>query len=159
MSTRFVVDDEHIHVILHAGLRPHENGPLTWQVPTWIGDVELTDDTADYVGQMLLEQNYKSAIGDDAQSREYLHRPPYHDSWQDTEILAALHCYRDQASGTANWQFSEARAFCETLERRMIANMPGYRCAQAWPITAASVPLAVAGLHLVGNKRRRRKLA
>lgn len=143
----FPLPEEHIHVLLNAGLRADTNGPLRWAVPGTLEIVgELTYETADQVGQMLVNQNYRSVNvhAGPLDAPAYAYQSPRHVHWSDTEILMAVHCYVYQACDTADWRDTEACAFCEALEGRIIRNLPGYEAAQTWPITADSVPLAAA---------------
>lgn len=41
-------------------------------------------------------------------------------------LLKVIHCYEYQACECPDWAFSEAHAFCRTLEHEIICAMPGY---------------------------------
>lgn len=156
----FLVDDEHINVVLYAGLRPlGDDGPLTWAWPdsrAGFLQAELTHDTATRVGQMLLDENIRS-LGDGHPSAAvpvYHYEAPRFTNWRDTEILMAIHCYQYQACEPLDWRDTEACRFTEALETRIIRHLPGYQEAVdvAWPVTMSARPLgAVArkGLKLV----------
>jgi hypothetical protein len=149
----FVLPDEHIHVLLHAGLAPDTVGPLCWAVGGKVH--ELNYQNADEVGQMLVDQNHRSVNYSQGTSDVYVvpgffYVPPDHTRWSDVEILKAIHCYVYQAEDTPDWRDTEACAFSEALEGRIIRNLPGYHDAQTWPITEDTVPATTTqGLRLI----------
>ncbi len=163
-----LVDPEHIHVLIHAGL-PRLGHVLRWQTtdpsePTTsngIGQVpgyryrELRPATADRVGQILTDANATSLNTlyqrDDAYIYSYTR--PTHTTWSPIEILCALDGYAYQACETHGWTDSEAYAFCDALRHAIIRRLPDYDRAPTWMITTDSVPLAVTRAQLARTRR------
>src|SRR4051812_31664745 len=104
----WVVDEEHIHVLVWAGLemiRPY--GPLAWTAdpdngtlamePGWAGAEQVRKllgigETADFVGQLLWAENYRSVnyrYDEHEQVPEYQYHWPRHQSWSPVEVLKA----------------------------------------------------------------------
>lgn len=173
----YVVDRAHLDYLIEAGLRLPGTGPLSWQVPEdprptdhrrgepWGPTAiihaqerhrELTPESADRVGEMLLTQNERSYDhrydGQDRQIRLGYHYEGrgvyaqmlgrYPDGWRWSRVmvapvgvLKAISCYEYQACEDPGWERSEARAFCDALRRRAIHALPGYDAA-AWDVRA-----------------------
>jgi hypothetical protein len=151
----WVVDDEHISVLLYAGLLEDTFGPLAWCWDNPLRREELTPETADRVGRMLLAENHRSVNYayqtpplSDMDWLVYTYSRPQHVNWLETEILKAIHCYQYQSCESPDWRDTEAWWFCDALEKRIIRNLPGYELGNTWGITAHSVPIAT-GLRLV----------
>ena len=143
----FVVHPEHINVLIWAGLhRVVGAGPLAWYYgnPDWRGVLE--DDTATEVGQMLLDENVASANHYNTEQQDrvtYTYRRPIQQAWTTAELLNALHCYRYQASDRPDWKTSQACAFVEALEARLIRRLPGY-LEGPWGIGPETLPISTA---------------
>ncbi|MDQ1246119.1 MAG: hypothetical protein QG597_486 [Actinomycetota bacterium] len=143
----FIVDPEHIHVLLSAGLRyRYYQMPLSWcwDNPTRQG--QLTVETVDQVGDMLTEANIASVnhrYGEDNPLGGYRYQSPRQAGWSIGELLHALDCYEHQSCERDDWQSTEAHAFCQALRTQLITALPGYDSGP-WSITARSVPAAVA---------------
>ncbi len=143
------VHPEHINVLIWAGLqRQRPSGDLHWYYgnPTHVG--VLTTDTASQTGQMLLDA-VATSLNDAYPDRPepftadtYTYRRPVHISWTPPELLSALHGYRYQASEAGNWPTSEAAAFVDALQLRLIRRIPGYS-AGPWCVGPESQPAAV----------------
>jgi len=153
----YIVDRRHIDYLLTAGFRlaypPY--GPMRWQSPDetpadvhqagspWgpgylahIHKVQRTLEagTADMVGAMLWEQNYRSvnfrydeegwknAVPDYTYSEFYGKIDP-------VQVLKAISCYRYQSCESPDWDETEAAAFCDALESYAIKALPGYDAA------------------------------
>ena len=139
------VDKAHIDVLVTAGISHRD--PLAWYLKNPRGlnleqiagiRHELRPDTADAVGQMLLDENVNSVrhrypgSGDNLPGRtdrEYL-TPFVHDIWQTVpsvvQVLKLLDCYEYQSCEHPEWDDSEARAFCQALRSQQIGRLPGY---------------------------------
>jgi len=145
----FIVDAEHIHVLVWAGLNIRY-GPLRWRAsdPTMPGGHhwrELTADTVDPTGQMLLDANIASVNHRYAENNGpaiYTWRTPRHRRWSPVELLKALNCYDYQASEPDDWEQSQAHAFVQELQGALIGQLPRYDDADTWGITASSEPAA-----------------
>jgi hypothetical protein len=141
----FIVDPEHINVMLWAGAQhAGHHGPLRWYFgnPTHIG--ELHDDNLDQIGQMLLDENAASVNYRYSENNhyEYRYRRPRHISWSVPELLNVVHCYEYQACEHPEWEHSQAHAFCAALQQRLITKLPGYSDGP-WAITDTTAPAAV----------------
>lgn len=147
----WMVEDEHINVLLCEGLRPSTpGGPLRWSAPDTneiygYRPESLTRETADRVGQMLLDQNrasVNSRYDEDKAPAVYVYARPRFVDWQLAEVFKAIGCYEYQACETPDWEQSEAFRFCRALEQRTISRLPGFSDADTWGITRETVPLA-----------------
>jgi len=107
---------------------------------------ELQPETANEIGQILLDENVKSvnhSYGSEIYTPAlYTYRPPQQRGWTNVELLNALHCYRYQASEHPDWESSQAYAFCQALEQRLIHRLPGYSDGP-WAIGPESLPAAL----------------
>ena len=161
----YVVSDIHLHALLSAGLsHGPRRGVLRWHAPEseepageedytpgepWGTTAvetatrrarELTRETADSVGLMLLAQNYASVNHRYAEAEdEPLYRFQSLVGYpQPVIVLKALDCYEYQACETPDWAQTEAHDFCRALRKRMIAQLPGYEDAP-WGIEDATI--------------------
>lgn len=97
---------------------------------------ELTPETASQVGQMLWAENVRSvnhrySEDDWEQVYEYERRGLVPEPVQ---VLKALACFEYQSCEHPEWRRSEAHAFVQALEARVIRCLPGYDEA-AWEIS------------------------
>lgn len=153
----YTVDTEHIRTLVWAGQnfgRPHE--PLTWIAPEnpafpetlivtqFATHRQLTDETAESIGQILLDENVSSVNHryDEDEPCVYDHGTPAHTQWTAVEILSAISCYEYQASEHPEWDTSEAKTIIEALRNRLISTLPGYTDGP-WEITPTTKPYAV----------------
>ncbi|MCV7174849.1 hypothetical protein [Mycolicibacterium sphagni] len=153
----YLVDPEHIHVLLHAAQSGHGiDGGLRWCVPdaseiygyaTRQIHVSAHPDELTVVGQMLLDQNAASVNHRYDEDNAYVYayqRPRFAADWQPVDILKALDGYGYQACETPDWTTTEAHAFCEALRTKMIGRIAGYSDSPAWGISESTVPHHVA---------------
>ena len=132
----FVVSKSHINAIIMAGMAVRYK-PLSW----YHGDERfvLTDETADRVGQMLLDECVRSVSYryDDTgiaslpgrTNAEWLMPFQCHPTCNNPTPLQALKligCYEYQSCEHPEWETSEARSFCEALRTHTICRLPGY---------------------------------
>ena len=145
LMSAFVVHPEHINVLLWAGLKDPRLGALRWEHMRPTHSTELQPETATEIGQILLDENVKSvnhSYGTEMYTPKlYTYRPPLQRGWTNVELLNALHCYQYQASEHPDWESSQAYAFCQALERRLIRRLPGYSDGP-WAIGPESLPAA-----------------
>lgn len=156
----FVVDPEHVNVMIWAGLEPSRYMPvLRWTTdiiennmphpdaePDYSGFgrpynvFELRPDSKNRVGQMLLDVNAASVNYRYSENNAFIYgyQRPRDTHWSVPELLKAIHCYEYQTCERSDWEQSEAYAFCKALERRLINKLPGYDDGP-WEITASSV--------------------
>jgi len=144
----FVVPDEHIHVMIWAGLNVRY-GPLRWQANDPITGAkywpELNQDVADRVGQMLLDANIASVdyrYAEDGGPLIYTWHHPCQRDWSAVELLKAVQCYTYQTCERDDWEHSEAHDFCQALQTSLIGDLPGYDQADTWGITTSNKPAA-----------------
>jgi len=155
----YQVDDEHIHVLIHAALTYARTGTVgRFYLPTdqpegapgvipWLDGTTrlvLTEATADRVGQTLRDANTACINGKYAEDEAYVYayRRPRFTTWTPLEILHAINGYRYQSDESPDWPTSPAAAFCQMLEASMIRSLPGYD-AGPWTIDASSIPAAI----------------
>ena len=78
---------------------------------------------------MLLEENIASVNHLYNESRDvsadYTYRHPLQSGWSIPELLNPLHCYQHQACEHPCWASSQAHAFCDALQQRLIHRLPG----------------------------------
>lgn len=133
----FIVGKEHINAMITAGLSVRYK-PLRWfHDGKWH---ELTFDTADQVGQMLLDENVKSVSylysEDDITNlpgktdAEWLIPFKYHpiagDQMPALWAIKITGCYEYQSCEHPEWKDSEAKAFCEALKEAKLCSIDGY---------------------------------
>jgi len=125
----FEVDNTHIDALLTAGMhRAYTNyGPLGWMEGPAYGApnghrVELTRETADRMGAILLAENQRSVnhrySKDDLEEIYTFKRLEGYP--HPLVILRALQCYEYQACETDDWEDSEAYRFCAALRSAAI---------------------------------------
>lgn len=146
----YVVGKPHLDYILTYGLVRTGKHPLTWLAPSEGAGTQprmsredllkrkrqLTPDTMDAVGHMLLEQNIRSVnirYGCRDQAEAMYAFEPTNRPLDPVQLLKALQCYEYQACEDPRWEESEAKVFCDALRRRAIGDLPGYEQA-AWEI-------------------------
>jgi hypothetical protein len=142
------VDHEHINVLLWAAAKPvPPNGPMYWYYdnPTRCNQVDPDGSNRDEIGQMLLDENAASVnhlYRRDDHAARYTHRRPQHTEWTVAELLNAIRGYQYQSCEHPGWERSQAKAFCDALQQRLIATLPGYT-EGPWLITGSSLPASV----------------
>jgi len=152
----FVVSTEHIDLLVwlaFTGPR-REPGSSHWMEPSWMRQHHPTPDE---LGRLLLAENVASVSHRYPQDRaDELPgpRPPY---WLVSEAgeggyrfrqqpysltavegLKAVACYAYQSCEHPEWKESAAHAFCQALEKALIAALPGMDAAP-WSWDAAEV--------------------
>lgn len=145
-----VISKSHIDAIINAGLSgmPREHGPLSWYAsdPRSLMIQEsqkayrqLTDETANQVGQMLIDECVKS-VSYRYQDSDITDLPgpvngywliPYELGYSDriptpVETLKLIRCYEYQSCEHPEWPESEAYRFCQALTAAMMTYLPGY---------------------------------
>jgi len=138
----FVCDKEHIRFLVsaavrlgrvtHCGFQWYHNGH--WKsLPEW-DNKKLGE-----VGQMLWYANLASVAHryPDCDLSELpgaiVHYPfsygddqPWTGPIEPVQVLKAIDCYAYQSSEHPGWEKSEAKAFCDALQRLAIMALPGY---------------------------------
>ena len=139
----YMVDNEHINVMIWAAERYSSYGPLRWYYgnPTFDG---VLDSNRNEVGQMLVDANQRSVnhrYNETTPSPTYRYQQPKHLGWSIGELLHAIDGYEYEASEPRDWSDSEARAFCQALRGQLIKHVAGYEQGP-WTITTADEPLS-----------------
>ncbi len=118
----YVVDPEHIHMLVHAAVNRkvsyyHDNQSYP-----------VRSDTAGYTGAVLLAENLASVnhrYCEHELEPAYEYRQPGR-SATPVEVLKGLDCYEYQACEHPDWAGSQAKAFCDALRDAAISDLPGY---------------------------------
>ena len=153
----YLVDPEHIHVLLHAAVyRWPGQVDLAWpttETPSAVNAVEdrhwaivrrLTSSTMDVVGQLLVDANAASVNHRYEENNAYVYswQRLRHTDWSPVELLSAIAGYEYQACEAPDWATSEAHEFCVRLRQVVIQRLPGWD-AGPWTITRDSTPAHV----------------
>lgn len=140
----FVVEKAHINAMVNAGLSSHD--PLTWYHN---GEWHQLNGNEDAVCQMLLDENIRS-VGERYEDCEVTDLPGRIDGdyllpfrfklsygLPIVQVFKLINCYRYQSCESDDWEQTEAFAFCDALESRLIRRLPGYEAAKwewtKWP--------------------------
>jgi hypothetical protein len=99
----------------------------------------VTYENVTQIGEMLRDQNIKSVdarYDDDPSMLPAWTAEPYH--WDSVPVsplqaFKAIHCYAYQACEDSAWGQSDAKQFCDALERALVRSLPGYDEA-AWAL-------------------------
>ncbi|MGC5225130.1 hypothetical protein ACPW96_21385 [Micromonospora sp. DT81.3] len=139
----FMVDPEHIHVLVWAAVHSKPTEPelhtYTRDEPTPYNAVEESGWSGEWnvrrlrkhltetaYGQFLVDANAASVNRryDEDHAYIYEYRTPTHTQWQPVEILNAINCFEYQACEVEDWASSEAKQFCDRLRRRIEERLP-----------------------------------
>lgn len=146
----FIVDKVHIDLLITAGLefRTYTAGFSWWHEGSG-KRIELRDNTAHEVGQMLWAENLASVAGrypndssgerpgpigfeDDMVLTYRFERVP--GRMDIATVAKAIACYEYQSCEHDGWGTSSARMFCEALRHACLSRLPGYEAAP-WGFT------------------------
>ena len=153
----FVVNKTHIDMMVQLALEgPTGRGGMAgsgWGVFYWFHggkSLPLQPELADATGLMLVSENVTSVKARYQDSREDNLPGPCVPYWSDykwngsrqrlspVEGLSLLSCFEYQSCENEGWEASEAKAFCDALQHRLIGCLPGYSDAP-WHYTAEAV--------------------
>lgn len=159
----FILPREHIHAMVAAGLKGRESTLRWFRKPLALGGIDfdkdacrLTYETADAVGQMLVDQNVRSieARYQDCEDMIGDAREPYTFEvaavlWPMTPVamLKAIDCYEYQSCEDDGWHRSEAQQFCEALRGWTISQLPGYDEAKTWEYQGPPAGVSRSGVY------------
>lgn len=161
-----MVDDEHIHLLVNAGLAYAVRGShLRWQVREltaeekgraysaghpWGPEAQelygkvvrrLTKENAGYVGAMLLAENRRSV--DHRYAEEEWEQPYVFQLLpgvpNPVSVLKAIGGFTYQACEHPEWEQSEAFNFVDALRRRAISKLPGYEDDEHWSVGSHNI--------------------
>lgn len=141
----FVVSKSHIDALILLGLRlPYPSAsPLRWSriFNQWDSNTtgELTHETLHEVGQMLVDccvasvsYRYQDSVHEGLPGPcDTYYARPY--AWEAVTVapsavqgLKLISCYEYQSCEHEAWKSSEAKSFCESLQGKLITELPGY---------------------------------
>lgn len=158
-----MVDDEHIHLLVNAGLSYAMRGSkLRWQVRELTAEEKnrvyaaghpwgpeahemygkvvrhLTRENAGYVGALLLAENRRSV--DHRYAEEEWEQPYLFKTLpgvpNPVSVLKALDGFEYQACEHPEWEQSEAFNFCQSLRSSAIRKLPGYDEDDHWGVSS-----------------------
>jgi hypothetical protein len=140
----WIVSKTHVDLLVTAGLRRPEYGPLRY----WYeredgsgGGFDLTAERATEVGRMLWQACFDSVDARyPGEAPEELPGPPDFDASSiegyrfeevpgpidPVVVLVSISCFAYQASEHEGWPRSEAKGYLDALKDHMVANLPGY---------------------------------
>lgn len=138
----WIVSKAHVDAMVTAALELG-NGfgePLSIYLPDGPRHVKVTADTADEIGQMLVDECVASVShrypDDDVDAGElpgpvdtYYLRPYTFERTRtltDAEIAKAVSCYAYQSCEHPEWEASAASRLCDAIQARLLARLPGY---------------------------------
>ncbi|MGJ9374356.1 hypothetical protein [Nesterenkonia sp. CF4.4] len=137
-----MVSSEHINVLVWAANR-YSDGPVFYYQRADRSTVYINrGEGQNEAGQMLLDTNAASlnrVYGDELEVT-YSYQNPASMFWAPVEILKAIRGYIYQACDAADWDTSDAKAFCDKLMVAVLHYLPGYEDA-AWCIERDTVPV------------------
>jgi hypothetical protein len=135
----FVVNKSHINAMLQGAFS------VRYQPFSWYHDGkhhQLTNDNADEIGQMLLDECIKSVsyrYADDKvtdlpgpTNGSYLVPFQHHPMGKiptPVELIKITHCYMYQSCEHDEWKENSAKAFCDALISSATNKLPGYDAA------------------------------
>ena len=136
----WVVSKAHINAMVDAGMHVHYR-PFHWYPKG--GDVgkspTLTQETADRVGQMLLDEciasvsyrydeGYPTRLPGKTNAEHVIpfQYKPLMNPPTPVEVLKIISCYEYQSCEHPQWEDSEAHCFCRALRKSTIDRLPGY---------------------------------
>ena len=119
----YIVDKRHIDYLVAAALYYGEKrrGPLMF------GKVPITKDNADFVGQRLWEENFKSVnhrYTENTLVEEYVFQRWNTEKITPAQVVMSVHCYEYQSCEHEGWETSHAAEFCNRLIRVMARCLP-----------------------------------
>ncbi len=139
----FVVDKVHIDAMIQKGLHRQfiNHGALRWmpRFDVWgAHSNELTRETQNAVGQMLVDEcvksvsyRYPGSNGDlPGPCKQYWKEPyrfkPMCNAPSPIQTIKLIECYEYQTCEHPDWKTSQARSFCAALKEDMISRIEGY---------------------------------
>ncbi len=153
----FVMNKVEIDAIILAGLniKQHANDDFCYFFKR--GDEQpwrvLTRETADAIGQVLVNENVRSVMGRYNEDKPTNLPGPTNAYWLipyklgETRIptvvqaIKLVNCYEYQACESNDWKKTEAHAFCDYLKGHLIHCLPGYEDAPwGWPPPKTTKP-------------------
>ncbi len=144
----FILQQTHITALVryaicgHNGTYLQSSGPIGWYHKHHNGEqrtlVYITSETAQRVGQILVNENYRSVnkrYNETDQPYTYEYRPNPMRVWKPVEIIKACNCYDYQACETEGYKDSEAHDIVHRIRQHAILLLPGYDAAKTWDIS------------------------
>ena len=125
----FILDQDHINAMLQAAAPRWPGDSANYR---WNGEAYYFGANRQQVGQVLLNENYRSVnyrYGESEQPPTFVSRPVR--SQTPVQLIKLCDCYNYQTCETPDWEQTEAYAICHALRERAIDKLPGYEDA-AW---------------------------
>ena len=147
----FMVDKEHIDILIRVAMRGPEGGQHQWYRP-YFQCQSINEEMADVIGAELVRANMQSIEARYPDTRQGGGVPGPHDHyWEQSyryadpgydmtivEAFKAIDCYEYQACEFDGWDTSDAKNFCEALRHCLGSKLPGYDEAP-WGWSAADI--------------------
>jgi hypothetical protein len=125
----FICSDEHINVLINYAV--NKRASYYWNPRR----IDITSKNASEIGQILLDENYRSVNhryrsehGEPHAFKFKLSIKPY----SAVDILKAINCLDYQSCETDDWSKSQAWAILDGLKDVAIRNLPGYEASNGW---------------------------
>ena len=125
-----LVSKQHIDLLVSA--RHETSGAVSDYIDTW------RDKDDNFVGQQLWDENMKSLSERYGADRapgmfkfpktKYRYTKP-HEAMDPLAILKQVHCYMYQSNEHDGWESSQAKKYCEELEKELVKRHPAYDAA------------------------------
>ena len=121
----YIVADAHIDALISYAIKTNvsfyfENGRT-----------DITRNSANDIGQILLDENYRSVNhryrGEEGDAPRYKIKP--HAVLEPVVILKLINCLDYQSCETDDWKASKAYAVLDAIKDQAIRNLPGYEAA------------------------------
>lgn len=126
----FIVDSDHIDLMVSAALDLPGVYTLRWQFPDDPTITrEMNEGLSGWVGSMLLAENARSVnhrYSEDELEPVYEFSRVPRSQYDAVTVLKAVSCYEYQSCEHEGWQGSDAQRFCDALRHAAIAKLPGY---------------------------------
>lgn len=138
----YLVSKEQIDVLVQAGLEGRGYEQLRWHHGGSLH--RLTGLNADIAGRMLWEENLASIAylyprdgsgnrpGPTGLTDDDIHNYEFaapRRAYSAVEVLKLIHNYVYQSCEHPGWERSNAKAFCEALQGKLVRQLPGYDAA------------------------------
>lgn len=131
----FMVSKKHIDALVTFATKPDRFDGVIKVMDDDGLDLELTPDTATFLGRVLRDQNWRSVQenhpGDPHPREPYSHEPV--NGIGPVEIIKLCHCYRYQSCETSDYDYTLAERIIEGIIERAVRQVPGYEEAD-WAI-------------------------
>lgn len=129
----FVVSDNHINVLLTFAII--KRASYYWRPAQ--ARMQISADNADQIGQILLEENFRSVnyrYSDSEPPHRYQYQRVRSDNYSAVDVLKAVNCLDYQSCETPDWPDTHAYAILDGIKDRAIRALPGYDDSKGWSL-------------------------